>query len=232
LGFALATPNENSAFQHIDFVRLESTRILVVLVSATGYISHRIVNLNENVAVEHLEQAANYLNVEFAGLSLAKVRKGIANHFEEEQARPNSATTLALRLARVAFTNMTPSNALFVQGVSLLLNNVVESDDRISMPTLQVLFELIEEKKQLVKLLKRYVDGQGLTIIIGAEHSLPDFQNFSLIASTYFDGNQTGCVGILGPRRMHYSQNIAAVDSVSRSVSRLLIPIQRGTAAN
>lgn len=232
LGFALTTPNENSAFQHIDFVRLESTRILVVLVSATGYISHRIVNLNENVAVEHLEQAANYLNVEFAGLSLAKVRKGIANHFEEEQARPNSATTLALRLARVAFTNMTPSNALFVQGVSLLLNNVVEGDDRISMPTLQVLFEFIEEKKQLVKLLKRYVDGQGLTIIIGAEHSLPDFQNFSLIASTYFDGNQTGCVGVLGPRRMHYSQNIAAVDSVSRSVSRLLVPIQRGTAAN
>ena len=114
----------------------------------------------------------------------------------------------------------------------VLLNNVVESDDRISMPTLQVLFELIEEKKQLVKLLKRYVDGQGLTIIIGAEHSLPDFQNFSLIASTYFDGNQTGCVGVLGPRRMHYSQNIAAVDSVSRSVSRLLIPPQTGTAAN
>jgi heat-inducible transcriptional repressor len=60
-------------------------------------------------------------------------------------------------------------------------------------------------------------------VVIGTEHSETDLQPFSLIASTYFDGRQTGTVGVIGPRRMRYSRAIAAVDSVSQAVSRVLV---------
>jgi len=62
-----------------------------------------------------------------------------------------------------------------------------------------------------------------MTVVIGTEHSAADLKPFSLIASTYFDGRQTGTVGVIGPRRMRYSRAIAAVDSVSQAVSRVLV---------
>ncbi len=51
---------------------------------------------------------------------------------------------------------------------------------------------------------------------------MPDLQPFSLVASTYSDGRRTGTIGILGPTRMRYSRAISAVDSLSRTVSRVL----------
>ena len=69
-------------------------------------------------------------------------------------------------------------------------------------------------------------------ITIGTEHRTQTLQTLSLITSTYFDGQQTGCVGIIGPRRMHYSRTIAAVDGLSHSVSRLLGTEGGGAWAN
>ena len=90
------------------------------------------------------------------------------------------------------------------------------------MSSLSTLFEMIEEKDRLVRLLNGYIDDPGMIVIIGTEHRTENLQNLSLIASTYFDGNQIGCVGIIGPRRMRYDRSIATVEGVSRTVSRLL----------
>ncbi len=68
---------------------------------------------------------------------------------------------------------------------------------------------MVEEKQRLVRLLNEYIDGPGLTVVIGAEHSDPELRPFSLIASTYFDGRGTGTVGVIGPTRMRYSRAIS-----------------------
>ena len=80
----------------------------------------------------------------------------------------------------------------------------------------------LEEKERLVRLLNEYIDGPGLTIVIGVEHSSPDLRPFSLIASTAVDGNATRTVGVIGPTRMHYSRAIALVDGTTQAVSRVL----------
>ncbi len=82
---------------------------------------------------------------------------------------------------------------------------------------------MIERKDQLVRLLNAYIDGRGLTVVIGTEHASPEMQDFSLVMSTYSDGQQSGSVGVIGPRRMRYSRAISAVDSVSHAVSRVLV---------
>ena len=81
---------------------------------------------------------------------------------------------------------------------------------------------MVEEKERLVKLLNEYMDGPGLTIVIGQEHRTPDLRPFSIIASTYADGTRRGTVGVIGPMRMHYSRTIAVVDGVALAVSRVL----------
>jgi heat-inducible transcriptional repressor len=74
----------------------------------------------------------------------------------------------------------------------------------------------------MVHLLNQYIDGPGLTVIIGAEHAAPGLRSFSLVASTVVDEGVTRTVGVIGPLRMHYSRAIALVDGTTQAVSRVL----------
>ena len=94
--------------------------------------------------------------------------------------------------------------------------------ERASTPTLQALLRMVEEKQRLVRLLNEYIDGPGLTVVIGTEHSDPELRPFSLIASTYFDGRSTGMVGVIGPTRMRYSSAIDVVEIAANAVGRVL----------
>ena len=223
VGFALAAEGEETAFQHIDFVPLDARRVLVVVIATGGRISHKVVGMDEATRPVDLQHAANYLNTEFAGLPLAGVREAIFARLREERTLYDALVARALQLARSGFEDLVPDSLLFVQGASSLLDR--ESLGPVSEPafaTLRALFEMIEEKHRLVRLLSEYIDAPGLTVVIGSEHHVADLQPFSLVASTYSDGRRTGTVGVIGPTRMRYSRAIAVVDSLSRTISRVL----------
>jgi heat-inducible transcriptional repressor len=111
---------------------------------------------------------------------------------------------------------------VFIQGASLLLDDVGGESADITLRTLKTLLRMMEEKTRLVRLLDDYMSGDGLTIVIGSEHHSPDLQRFSLIASTYSDGHATGAVGVIGPTRMRYSRAINAVEGLSKAISRMV----------
>ena len=91
------------------------------------------------------------------------------------------------------------------------------------MPTLEDLRRDIDRVDEvLVRLLNEYIDGPGLTVVIGAEHLEPNLRPFSLVVSTYDDGSGIGTVGIIGPTRMHYSRAISLVDGTALAVARVL----------
>jgi heat-inducible transcriptional repressor len=74
----------------------------------------------------------------------------------------------------------------------------------------------------MLRLLNQYIDGPGLTVVIGGEHASPDLRAFSVIASTTTDGSTIRTVGIIGPTRMQYSRAISVVDGVTQAVARVL----------
>ena len=128
----------------------------------------------------------------------------------------------AMRLGRSTFEDLPSETGLFVDGTASLLDDVVQNASGVPLPTLSVLLKMVEEKERLVRLLNEYIDGPGLTVVIGTEHSAPDLRPFSLIASTYQDGSRLGTVGVIGPTRMRYSRAISAVNGVAQAVSRVL----------
>ena len=128
----------------------------------------------------------------------------------------------ALRLASTTFEDMTSAPTVFIQGTSLLLEDLGGRDPDVTLETLRTLLRMIEEKTRLVQLLDDYISADGLTVVIGTEHHSPDLQRFSLVASTYSDGRGTGAVGVIGPTRMRYSRAINAVEGLSRAISRMV----------
>ncbi len=218
LGFAWAM-TESASFQHIDFVPLDGHRVLVVVIATGGRISHKAIEVDEAIRPVDLQQAANYLNTEFAGLPLAEVREAILARMRQERTLYDRLMARVLALASSGFADLDVQDTLVVQGASSLLEAGLDSP---SLDTLRSLFRMIEEKNRLVKLLTEYIEGPGLTIVIGTEHAVPDLQPFSLVASTYSHAGRRGTIGVIGPTRMRYSKAIAVVDSLSRTVSRVL----------
>ena len=221
VGFAIAPPNAEAIFQHIEFVPISGTRILVVLVTSGNQVQQKTVDIGESVGASELVQAANFLNAEFAGRKLDEVREGVMQRLKEERSLYDQLLGLALRLASTSFQNLNQPTAVYIDGASTLIEEVVQASG-ISANTLKTLWRMVEEKQRLVRMLTEYIDGPGLTVVIGAEHSDPELRPFSLIAATYFDGRSTGTVGIIGPTRMRYSKAISAVDIAAIAVARVL----------
>jgi heat-inducible transcriptional repressor len=121
-------------------------------------------------------------------------------------------------LATSTFSDLPFSPTIYIEGAASLL----EETHGLTLGTLQTLLQLIEEKQRLVRLLNEYIDGPGLTVVIGAEHPNPNLRSFSLIASTYGEGDTIGTIGVIGPTRMRYSRAIDVVDGAAQAVARVL----------
>jgi heat-inducible transcriptional repressor len=223
IGFAVAPPADTTTLEHLDFVPLDGGKILVVVVAAGGHVTHKAIDPSEAFDPVELQQAANYLNSEFKGHSLLEIRQQVLELLREERTLYDALMARALRLASTTFAGMGAEEpVIFIQGTSLLLDEVAGDDPDVALETLRTLLRMIEEKTRLVKLLDDYISSGGLTIVIGSEHHTPDLQRVSLVASTYSDGHATGAVGVIGPTRMRYSRAIAAVDGAAQAVSRVL----------
>lgn len=219
LGFAIAPPADSTTLDHLDFVPLQGGKVLVVIV-AGGHISHKIIEPTEQYEPLELQEAANYLNSEFKGRSLLEIREAVIERLREERTLYDALMARALQLANSTLADLEAAPVVFIQGASLLLDEIAD-DDEVTLETLRILLRMIEEKTRLVKLLDDYISSGGLTVVIGTEHHTPDLQRFSIVASTYSDGHGTGAVGVIGPTRMRYSRAINAVESLSKAISRM-----------
>ncbi len=220
VGFALAPASDTAILHRIEFVPLGASRLLVVLVDRSGQVSHKVIGPVEPVEASELQQAANYLNTEFSGLPVPDVRAAVLERLQEERTLYDALLARALRLASTTFEDIPASNDIYIQGASSLLDEASPDEARVSLATLRALLQMIEEKDRLVQLLNQYIDGPGLMVVIGHEHAARDLQSFSLVASTYFDGDRAGTVGIIGPTRMRYSRAISMVHGVAETLSR------------
>jgi heat-inducible transcriptional repressor len=217
VGFAVRPASEAAVFDRVEFVPLSSERVLVVIVARGGHVIQKVINVAESLQADDLREAANYLNAEFSGMPLNRAREAVLERINEERLLYDALLARAMRLATSTFSDLPDEQDIYVEGAASL----VEAQG-LTIETLQALVQMIEEKQKLVRLLNEYIDGPGMTIVIGAEHQEPNLRPFSLIASTYDDGSGIGTVGIIGPTRMHYSRAIAMVDDAADTVSRVL----------
>jgi heat-inducible transcriptional repressor len=220
VAFAMV-PATEATFEQLDFVVLDGGKILVVLISDGGHISHKVIEPQEEYSTVELQEAANFLNAEFKGRSLSDIRQAILDRLNEDRHLYDQLKARALRLGSRTFEGMQREPSIYVQGTALLFDLATGGDPETTLATLRSLVHMIEEKSRLVRLIDACMDGSGLTVIIGSEHQDPELQHFSLVTSTYTDGRRRGAVGVIGPTRMRYSRAINVVDSLSRTINRV-----------
>ena len=222
VGFAIQPENEGAVFDRVEFVPLSAARVLVVIVARGGHIIQKFIDTGAALTHDDLRAAANYLNAEFSGLPLNRARHAVLERMLEERMLYDALMARALRLAESSFSDLPDDRSVFVEGTPRLLDDATLGEHGLTLQTLQTLLQMMEEKQRLVNLLNEYIDGPGVTVVIGAEHQDPTLKPFSLVASSFDGGTTKGTVGVIGPTRMNYSRSIAVVDETAQAVSRLL----------
>lgn len=220
VGFTMSE-SQTPILQHIEFVPLGGPRVLVVVVARGGEVTQKVVDAGEPIRPSDLSQASNYLNCEFAGLPLPDVRAAVIARLMQEQTLYNELLNRALRLANSTLDGMPTAQDFHVEGAASLFS-VTGAGDAVPIATLQSIVGMMEEKQRLLHLLTEYIDGPGLTVVIGAEHLTPDLRPFSLVAATSDEGGSLRTVGVIGPTRMHYSRAIGVVDAAARTMTQAL----------
>lgn len=218
-GMILSPRLDKSLLRHLQLIPLDGNKVLVVVVSQTGQIRHRVVTLGRSIPSHRLASITTILNDRLTGLSLSEVRTQILDHIEAAEQEQTETFGFAKELAREAFDLRSAEAELYVDGQE----NIPSFPDFDDYAQLSGLLKVVEHKNLLASVLEKAMKKEGLSIRIGSENDRPELRGISLVSSTYKMGDHTvGVLGILGPRRMEYGRMIALVEGVTRIVNQVL----------
>src|SRR5262245_2020879 len=221
-GLVVAAKHE-VPLKHIEFIQLEPTRALTVLVSQNGDVENRIVELPAGTTASQLQEASNFLNAHIHGRTLAEAKGAIARLKEETKAALDvlSQELVEKGLAVWAGSEGGLPARLIVRGRANLLENVTAQAD---LELLKHLFEDLENQEGVMQLLDLTEQGSGVRIFIGSENKLFSLSGSSVVVAPYRDKDSRviGALGVIGPTRLNYARIVPMVDYTAQIVSRLL----------
>jgi heat-inducible transcriptional repressor len=221
VGFVLTPDIGRSTFRHIDLVRLPHPRVLVVLVSRTGLVTHKVIEVDERLSRDDLQACANYLDANFAGMSLEAIRARLVEMMGEDKALYDSLLKKVLSVARPAFApeGTGEASAVYVDGAS----NILETVEFEDLDRMRALFRTFEQKSRLVKIVSACLDGTGVRVVIGRDIPDPELQGVALVTAALPLGPENGwALGVMGSTRMEYPHVVSVVDHMARAVSQAL----------
>ncbi|ACE98893.1 heat-inducible transcriptional repressor HrcA [Rhodopseudomonas palustris] len=216
------TAKANVRLKHIEFVRLEPERALVILVAEDGQVENRVLTLPPGVPSSALIEAANYLNARIRGRTLAEARLELESLMVQNKAELDQLTQKVIAAGIASWSGGDGEDRqLIVRGHANLLEDLHALDD---LERVRLLFDDLETKRGVIDLLGRAESADGVRIFIGSENKLFSLSGSSTIIAPYSDGagHIVGVLGVIGPTRLNYARVIPMVDYTARIVSRML----------
>jgi heat-inducible transcriptional repressor len=216
------TAKSNQRLKHIEFVRLEPERALVVLVAEDGQVENRVLNIPAGLPTSALIEAANYLNARVRGRTLDEVKSEIERRLKEGQAELDDLTQKIVAAGLASWSGgERDERKLIVRGQAHLLEDLKALAD---LERVRLLFDDLETRREVIDLLGRAEQAEGVRIFIGSENNLFSLSGSSTIVAPYHDasGQIVGVLGVIGPTRLNYARIVPMVDYTAKIVSKLL----------
>ena len=216
------TAKFNMRLKHIEFVRLEPERALVVLVAEDGSVENRVLNVPVGLPTSSLIEAANFLNAHARGKTLSELRTELEKAMESGRAELDTLTQRLISDGLASWSGgANDERNLIVRGHANLLDDLTALED---LERVRRLFDDLETKRGVADLLGRAEQADGMRIFIGSENKLFSLSGSSTIVSPYRDGQGriVGVLGVIGPTRLNYARIIPMVDYTAKVVSKVL----------
>jgi heat-inducible transcriptional repressor len=210
----VASPKKSPSFRHVEFVRISERRVLMVLVAPDGDVQNRILNTDRQFTQSQLIEAANFFNEHFAGIPFDQVRLRLTDELRKLREDMVSLMTVAVDASQDAVEKTEP---VVISGERNLLQS---SDLGTNMTTVRKLFDLFEQRTQLLHLFDQANRADGVQIFIGGESRIVPLDELSMVTAPYqVNGQVIGTLGVIGPTRMAYDRVIPIVDLTAKLLS-------------
>jgi heat-inducible transcriptional repressor len=217
-GVVMTPKRRNNALRHVEFLHLSDKRVLLILVSQDGDVQNRVIKTDKNYSASELTQAANYINAHYAGSTFDEMRGRLKLELEALHRDMSQLMSAILEAGKEGMGDK--SEDYVISGEKNLLSVEDLSSNMIS---LRKLFELFEQKTQLLQLLDESLRAPGVRIFIGGESGMVPLDECSIVTAPYeIDGKVVGTVGVIGPTRMAYERIIPIVDVTAKLLSSAL----------
>ena len=217
----ISTPKKEEVLKHIEFVRLNPARALVVMVGADGGVENRLVDLPAGTMPSSLVEASNYLNDNLCGLTLSQAKGKIESQTQTYRRELNEAAAKLVERGVASWTGGADGGSLIVKGRANLLDDIQAIGD---VAKIKKLFQALEMRENASKLLSLAQSGTGMQIFIGAQNELFSLAGMTMITAPYKNSREeiVGALGVIGPVRMTYARIIPLVDYTADVVSKLI----------
>ena len=231
VGVAIGAATIADLLEHVHFSRLAERRVLAVLVTRGGTVRDRVLGLQRDFSLGELEVAANFLNEHFRGWAVERVRAEIERRLERERSEYQRLEDAQALWAGTVPEQALGEQAVFVEGVANLIG-VTESGLPGDRGRLREMLLALEAKQRLVELLNAYIDArqESVRVVFDLEEHAPEMAGLVLIAAPARMAQEgvgaaghgsSGCVGVIGPKRMHYESAMNAVRYIAQAVERI-----------
>jgi heat-inducible transcriptional repressor len=219
-GVVMLPRRERNAFRQIEFLPLtDGNRVLAILVTGEGEVHNRILHTDRHYSPAQLEQAANFLNEVFTGQDMREVRKRLLEDLKSTHARMDEIMMRAVEMAQRVVEAAERKHDFYIAGQT----NLMEFTELATMERLKPLFDAFTKKSEILHLLDRCIDAEGVQIFIGEESGYQILDDCSLVTAPYrLDDQVIGVLGVIGPTRMDYPRVIPIVDATARLLAAAL----------
>jgi heat-inducible transcriptional repressor len=219
VGIVVSPAIGETVLRAIDFVPLTGARVLVVIVSESGFVDNKVIDTERPLPREDLVRISNFLTETYSGLTLREIRDRLLLAMAEERAKVDELLGSTLELARRSF-DLAADREVLVDGTSAVLAQPELAD----IARVRRLLETFTDKARLVRMLNACVQGEGVRVVIGEDSDLTSELDFSLVATRYGVGEHAlGTLAIFGPSRMEYQRVIPLVHYLGETLSQMLV---------
>ncbi len=217
----VVAPKTERPLKHLEFVHLGPGRALVVMVTDDGLVENRVIEVPLGLPPATLLAASNYLNARLVGRTLDEAKAAIGIDLDSHRTQLDELTQKLVAAGLATVAGGGKDSALIVRGQAKLLEDVTALAD---LERLRGLFEALETKESMLRLLEATRAGEGVQIYIGAENPLFGVSGCSMIVAPYQNSREqiVGAIGVIGPTRINYARIIPMVDYTAKVIGRLL----------
>lgn len=214
-------PKREPVLRQFGFVPLSDRQALAVLVGDDGSVENRVVDLPPGVGPSTLNDAANFLSRQFAGMTLSQAQRVLKEQIEARRAELDSASRELVEHGLAVWSADSEHRpVLIVRGQA----NLIDENAAADLDRVRQLLEELEDKEEIFRLLDSARVSAATKIFIGSENKLFSLSGSSVIAAPYRsgDGRVVGVVGVIGPTRLNYARVVPMVDFTAQTLSRLM----------
>jgi len=219
VGMAVAPRRSTVRFHQIDFALVRPGLVMAIMILQGGIVQNRLLTVEKKVETDDLIKFSNYLNEKFQGRTLLEVKERIIQEMKQAENQFNAMYYRALDLARNAVNTPQTEREIFVEGMIHVLNR----GEQVDFASMRELLEFLEQRSNLLEILDKISESEGLIVSFGTEFYGPELESWSLISSPYtYKGQPLGLVGTIGPIHMDYAKMVPMVDYVAKMLTDIL----------